>query len=801
MRVMTFVAACAALQCATAQPPPKSPPDPWNEIVARAERHTGLLDVYVDRTTAKVYLAVPPQGPLGTFLYVDALASGLGSNPVGLDRGQLGETRVVSLRVQGGRLLMEAHNLDFRARTDAAPERRATRESFARSVLWAGDLGPRHSDGRALVDLTSLLIRDAHDVVATLRSTDQGSYKLAPKHSAVDLDGVLAFPDNVVFESTLTYQSTRPGGEVRAVAPTGRAFTVQQRQTFIRLPDDGYTPRRFHPRAGSFAVTFQDYAAPLDQAIRTQFIVRHRLNPGDRLTYYVDPGIPEPVRQAVIDGASWWAEAFAAAGFPDAFEVKLLPADAHPLDVRYNVIQWVHRATRGWSYGYGVIDPRTGEMLKGHVSLGSLRVRQDRLIFEALLGTEKTGSGAPDDPVQLALARIRQLAAHEVGHTLGFAHNFAASTYGRGSVMDYPAPWVRVQKDGGLDVSTAYARGIGVWDIMATRYAYTPFEDEAKGLADILQEAQDKAYVFLSDADARPAGAAHPYANLWDNGADPITALNETMAVRKAAMARFGPDRLSKGAPLAALEEVFAPLFFYHRYQLTAATKMIGGMTYAYTMAGEPGSTVAIPVADQRRALQAILQTMTPAALDVPEHILAHLVPRALGLTSSREQFATRTSPAFDALGAARTGADVALRGLLQRERAARLIDQQRRDLRQLGFTEVLDAIVSASFGRAPRAARAAAIQREIQHVVVGRLLMAAADKGAAESVRAEATAALRRLERRLRGRDAHQSYLRARIERYLQRPAEPIEAPPVPRIPPGSPIGCASEHRSTQPW
>jgi hypothetical protein len=405
------------------------------------ERRDGLLPLWLDRKGGKLLVEVPAPGApsadgtgerpgeVGRYLYVEGLLTGLGSNPVGLDRGQIGETRLVSLRWVGNRLLFQAENLRYRALGDDPLEARAVDESFADAVLWGGELVAREGD-RALVDFTSFVARDAHDVTGTLRRTEQGSYSLDAARSAVDMDACLAFPDNLELEAVLTFgTSGDPGWEVASASAHGASFSVVQHHSLIRLPDDGYEPRVFHPSSCFYEVAFSDYGAPLDRPILTQWVVRHRLEKVDPsaerspavepLVYHLDPGTPEPVRSALIEGASWWNQAFEAAGFEDAFRVEMLPEDAHPLDVRYNVIQWVHRATRGWSYGGGVVDPRTGEMIKGHVTLGSLRVRQDRLIFEGLAGTGATGTGAPDDPVEMALARIRQLSAHEVGHTLG----------------------------------------------------------------------------------------------------------------------------------------------------------------------------------------------------------------------------------------------------------------------------------------------------------------------------------------------------------------------------------------------
>ncbi len=803
--VATVLAAPAATRAA------RRGPDPLAARTAGLERRPGLLDTYLDRRQGRVWLVAPAgQGELGRYLYVEGLRTGLGSNPVGLDRGQLGRTRLVALRRLGDRLLIEELNLRYRALSERGEERRAAAESFATAVLWAGKVEAEGRDGEALVDLTGFLVRDAHDVVGTLRDTEQGEYELDPERSALDLDGCPAFPDNLEFEALLTFHSDGvAAAEVHATSPSPPTLTLVQHHSLVRLPDDGYRPRPFDPRAGVLHVWFHDYAAPLDQPLERRWIVRHRLrktDPGAErspvarpLVYYVDRGIPEPVRSAVVEGASWWAEAFEAAGFEDAFRVELLPEGAHPLDVRYNVIQWVHRATRGWSYGGGVVDPRTGERLKGHISLGSLRVRQDRLLFEGLLGADATGSGGPGDPLELALARIRQLSAHEVGHALGFAHNFAASTYGgRASVMDYPAPLVRLGEDGELDLSAAYGVGVGEWDRQAVRYAYReypPGTDEAAALAAVVTDGLARGLVYLTDDDARPDGAAQPVASLWDNGTDPVAQLETELAVRRRALDRFGAANVAPGRPLALLEEVLATVYLRHRYQLRAAGKTLGGVDYRYALRGD-GQPPArpLPAAAQRRALEVLLTTLEPAALDLPDALLGVLPPRPDGFPPNRELFAGRTGPLFDPLAAAATAARLTIAELLQPERAARLVDQHRRDPDLPGLSEVLDALTAAAFtdatGEPPRLA---AIRHAVQEVQV-KGLIDLATSGATGAVRWRADAQLRTLHARLQeaalAGDPTAAGLADTIRRHLERQssASPDPAPPPP--PPGDPIG-----------
>ncbi|HEX9798530.1 MAG TPA: zinc-dependent metalloprotease [Thermoanaerobaculia bacterium] len=800
----------------SARPPGTRPPD-WGAKVAALEPRAGLLDLYVDRAAGKLLAVLPaargPRGVVGQYIYVEGIRTGLGSNPVGLDRGQLGETTLLELRRVGARVLFEAPNTRYRALSEDDDELRAVRESFATSVLWGAEILGEDAAGRLLVDLTGFLLRDAHGVAARLAATGQGSFALDRERSAVDFDGCLAFPRNVELESVLTFAGSSPGGEVRAVAPDPQAVTLVLHQSIVALPETGYRPREHDPRMGSFAVEFADYAAPLDRPVRRAWIARHRLEKVDPaaerspvrepVVYYVDRGAPEPIRSALVEGASWWAQAFAAAGFEDAYRVELLPEGAHPLDVRYNVIQWVHRATRGWSYGGGVIDPRSGEILKGHVSLGSLRIRQDRLLFEGLAGTARTGSGAADDPIVLALARIRQLAAHEVGHTLGLAHNFAASTYGRASVMDYPAPLVEVTADGTLDFSQAYAAGIGEWDVAAIHWAYAqlaPGVDERPALEAMVREALGRGLVFLTDKDARAPSTAHPLASLWDNGADPVAALHQSLRVRRAALARFGEDNLLPGEPNAALEEVFVPLYLHHRFQLVAAAKLVGGVDYRHAVRGD-GQPAPRPVGAerQRRALAAILETLAPGFLDIPESALRALVPRAPELAPSRELFVSHTSPVFDALGAAATAADLTLRALLEPERIARLVDQRRRNTSLPGLGEVLDALVERAFAETVTLPpREAEVARVVQRTVVDRLTALAADGDVPPWVRSRVDLALSTLLQRMdqvepldAAERAHFDALAAEIGRHLSRPSPPREPARVAEPePPGEPIG-----------
>jgi len=797
--------------------PAESTPDAFSTTLSGLEKHSGLLDFHVDEKRGKVWLELPADladEPIEV-LYVEGLRSGLGSNPVGLDRGQLGRERLVQLRILGGKLLIEQKNLGFRALSDNPLEARAVKDSFATSILWAGEIASRSPDGRSLVDLTSFLVRDAHGVAATLQRSGQGNFKLDGARSVVDPSACLAFPDNIELEAVLTFAGTEPGPHVRQTAPFAEAVTLVQHHSFIRLPGPGYMPRAFDPRAGSFAITFADYASRLAEPLVKRWIVRHRLEKTDPsaasspvkepIVYYVDAGAPPRIQQALIEGASWWAEAFTAAGFEDAFRVELLPTDAHPLDVRYNVIQWVHRSTRGWSYGGGITDPRTGEMIKGHVSLGSLRVRQDRLLFEGMAGTARTGSGAPDDPVELALARIRQLSAHEVGHTLGLNHNFAASTYDRGSVMDYPAPLVTVDEQGRLDFSDAYAVGMGEWDLHTIRFAYSQFppgSDETAELAALVDDAAARGLEFLSDADARPDGAAHPLAHLWDNGTDAVAELARLAEVRRVALESFGQHNIAVGQPLALLHETLVPVYLMHRFQIRAAVKVLGGLDYRYSLRGDAGAEARLlDPARQRQALSVLLDRIEPEELDFPESILELVLPRPPAYRGHREMFDGATAPAFDALGAAATLAEMVSGLTLNPERLARLVDHHRRDAEQPSLELVLSTLSERVFLDQPASSeRHAELQRVVQSVVLGRLLDLARSDSVPPRVRFRIDTYLGDLAGELASLAGEGSWpgfrssLRATIARYQSRLEEGApQGVAAPEAPPGQPIGTLS--------
>jgi hypothetical protein len=835
--------------------PPRAAAAParYSDKIAGLRKIDGFMPLYWDESTGKMWMEIDRFGV--EILYQVSLPAGVGSNPIGLDRGQMGDSAVVVFERIGPKVLMTQPNYRYRATTADAAERRAVEQSFARSVLWGFKVEAAEGS-KVLVDATAFFLRDAHGVVDRLRQARQGRYKVDESRSAFYLPRTTGFPKNTEVETTLTFTTDEdPGRLIREVTPTATAVTVREHHSFVELPalDGSYVPRRHDPRVSSFGIEFNDYSTPISAPIEKRWIARHRLNKKDPaaavsepvrpIVYYVDNGAPEPIRSALVEGASWWNEAFEAAGFRGAFVVKVLPEDADPMDLRYNMINWVHRSSRGWSYGGSVTDPRTGEILKGNVTLGSLRIRQDYLLGAGMVpqysGSGNTSAG-PDmhadhfacdfgalpeldyladldpasDAVALSLARIRQLSAHETGHTLGFAHNFAASTYGRASVMDYPAPTVGI-KDGHLDLSDAYGRGIGAFDKFAVTYAYAQFApgaDEERELQKIIADGVAGGMLYISDEDARPAGAAHPLASLWDNGADPVATLRHEMDVRRLGLSQFGLRNIPDGTPLSMLEAKLLPLYLHHRYQLQAAVKSLGGLSYTYSVktAGQPlPKPVAeiVPGERQREAMRAVLDTLKVDELVIPRRILDLIPPRAFGYGGPPvELFEKRTDLVFDPVAAATIAADLAVSALLQPERAARLNEFHARSDANPEFDEVVRALLRQTWyypaAERPRDDSALAVLAAVQDLVVTRLMDVASNPDAASSVRAVAAGRLHNLRDNLKSRSAnalavgggmsadHLNATLENIDRFLTRPDAPYKrTAPLP-VPPGDPIG-----------
>lgn len=837
--VCTLTALAAQLGTPPTQNGPGAahPPESIAKATSGMKHMPGLIALDWDARTGKLYMEVPMTGNSEhtrspEYIYTHSTPWSVGTSHLGdygLDRGQISEGEIVRFERTGPKVLLVEPNLEFRSSSSSPAEQATVKGSFPVSVLAGFTVNAEGPDGTVLVDATPFFLSDVHNIAEALAQGKQGKYHVDPARSTIVPADTRAFPENTAVEAELTFvpgpQQLDPSGQILSeVTPNPRAVTIRERQMFVEPPPPGYTPRRFSPRAGFFNFAYRDYDAPLGEPIEQRFISRHRLIKKDPncthdcqavipIHYYVDRGAPQPIRQALVKGASWWDKAFQAAGWaPGTFQVSVLPKGADPMDVRYNIIQWVNRYTRGWSYGASVVDPRTGEIIKGNVTLGSGRGRQDYLIAEALLAPYKNGKPPADeahDPaLQMVLARIRQLAAHETGHTLGLAHNFAASSYPHPpdqtvSVMDYPAPWVTLRPDGVPDLSHAYPVGIGIWDKVTIDYGYREFDKAGKPYEDgaalqkILSNAEKQGLVFISDADARPLGSAQPHAHLWDNGTDPATELDRVLTVRKAALERFGVDAIREGTPLARLEDLLVPLYLFHRYQTVAAAKEIGGLDYRYNVRGDGQMLPEIvPTTDQRHALASVLKTLSPSMLTLPESLLKLLPPRPPGLPRTMEDFHSRTGVTFDPISAADSAADLTLALLFDPERDNRLVEYHARDSAEPSLQDVIEATLAAT--KVPEAAPALELEvkRAIDNQTVEALLRLAANPSDSAETKSIARYELTRLRDRLQANPgsgvedrALHAMVVARIDAFFRDPAKFVPAKPV-QAPPGMPIG-----------
>ena len=735
------------------------------------------------------------------FMYINSLSRGVGNNDLGLDRGQLGNSRVVYFTKRGNKILLIQPNLRYVSNSSNYLENKAVEEAFARSVLFGFDIIEKSNDSYK-IDITSFLISDAHGVSQRLKYSNSGSYTLNKSMSAIDLDRTKAFPKNIEFDVLLTFTGNPSGNLVRSVTPTASNLTVNQHHSFVELPDNNYKKRKFDPRSGSNPFIVYDYSTPIDEKLEQRFIVRHRLNkkypkqeisePLDPIVYYIDNGTPEPVKTALIEGGNWWNQAFESAGYKDAFRIEVLPEDADPMDVRYNLIQWIHRSTRGWSYGASIVDPRTGEIIKGQVSLGSLRVRQDYMILSGLIDN-------PNDIENKALIketsldRIRQLSAHEIGHTLGFAHNYISSANNRSSVMDYPHPKIDII-DGDINIDNAYSKNIGDWDKVTVRYAYTDFqenENEEIKLNQIIEEAVNKGLYFLSDSDSRPVGSANPFSHLWDNGEFPYKELNKLLKVRDLALKNIDLENLIDGEPYDRIEDILVPIYMLHRYQIESTAKAIGGVDYLYFVKNLNNDKVKFVNSKlQKESLESLLNVLNPKNLVLPNNLIDILSPRSFRNPRTRENFESNTGVTFDYINASSSVINHTLTFLINPERINRIYQQNMFGENILKLEDYLSTISNSIFSNKKMSLYESSINNNTSSLFLDHLFLAFNNSKTNDLSKSLILSSIVNTKEKLSSDlNNYNAFLVNKINGFLDNPDKykPIEKT---KIPDGSPIG-----------
>jgi hypothetical protein len=792
------------------------------------QRTDGFVPFYWDVARGRVLLEIPAFDE--DILYYVSAASGGGSVEMSFDRGIM-DSSVIHFQRSGPRVLVVEQNLRFRAPGGEAPLVENVRDSFPSSVI-AGLPIEADQGGRVLVDATSLFMRDAANVVGGMRRSNQGAFRLDTGRSGFYPARMKAFPDNTEIETIMTFAADQPGALVANVTPDPQSFTMRIHHSFLRAPT-GYTPRRADPRIGVSSLAFRDYSKPFNESTEVEWVTRWRLekqNPGAALSepkkpivFYLDPAIPEPIRTAMREGAQWWNKSFEAAGYRNAVRVLDPTPDMDPMDIRHAWILWINRDERGFSSGGTFRDPRTGEILGSKTRMDSHRIRTIGNYFESYTPTTGGGDGAgneecgmvlhvPEDVLALAaqpgtnmpaaqrdmvLLRQSLLTAHELGHVMGFGHNFASSINDRASVMEYPTPRVKVV-NGRLDLSDSFERSTGLYDDLMARYAYTEFpaDKERQGLDAIIAEMRAKNILFVPSTDPRWVW--------YDDRATPTEYLRETAAARRIMLSQYGPSILQAGEPIGALRDMRLWMtYLHHRWAIESGVGYVGGMYHNIVLKGETlPPTEIVPATLQREVLGLLMETIEPANLAIPETLLTQLTPApGANLEDMAEDYA------FDHLRAARILSAMVLEPLLTPERAARLVAFADRQQNAVSLPDVVDAVLAATWRAAPDAdTRHRSLRRVSQRVALDSLMMLGGNADTTPEVRAYVLDQIARLGESLRARkdenpitDAHYRQAERDVARYLENPA--ANAPKSvldwgsrPRsrypLPPGPPLG-----------
>jgi hypothetical protein len=794
MRTLALALTCVAVWGSVALAQPAAT---LAERTKGLTRLDGFVPIYWDAGRGRVLAEVPAFDR--DVLYFVSAASGAGSVELPFDRGIL-VSEVVHFQRSGPRVLVVAQNQRYRAVGGSSAQQENVRDSFATSVLAALPI-EADENGRVLVDASPLFLRDAADVEGRLRRSNQGTFRFDAARSGFHQPRIKSFPQNAEVETIATFAADNPGLLVNNVTPDGRFFTLRVHHSLLQAPE-GYTPRVADPRIGVSTISFRDYAKPFDQDTETQWITRWRLEKQDPaapmsepkvpIVFYLDPGIPEPTRSAMRTGALWWNKAYEAAGFRNAVQVKDPTPDMDPMDIRYSWILWINRDERGFSSGGTFRDPRTGEILGSKTRMDSHRIRTIGNYFEAYTPTTDGGNddgalflgdaslaaalsseqpdGIPGAERDLILMRQTLLTAHELGHVMGFQHNFSSSLNNFASVMEYPTPRVKVA-NGRLDLGDAFQRAIGPYDEMMAKYAYTVFPagKEKDGLESVIREMRAKGLHYLPETD--------PRWSWYDDRATPQEYLKETMAAREIMLRSYGPGILRPGEPLGALRDARLWMtYLHHRWAIEAGQRFVGGMFHTYQLKGDSGPpTEIVPAATQREVLDLLLSAIRPAALEMPESLLAQLTPHP---SSNLEDLAS--DYAFDHLRAARILSAMVLGDLLQPDRAARLVAFADRQQNALTLPDVLGQVMEATWSARPvDSARHASLRRVTERAALDALMILGAHADATPDVRAVVLQEIRRLGQQLATRkdanpvgEAHLRQAEADIARYLQDPA-----------------------------
>ncbi|MFD4876197.1 zinc-dependent metalloprotease [Streptomyces sp. NPDC058420] len=730
------------------------------------------------------------------FLITVSLSQGLGSSDLWLDRGKAGKTSLARFRRVGDRVLLAVRNKHFLTSGDPAAVR-AGEESFALSVVWSGPV-LREENGAAVVDATGLVLADHDGIAEHLHSRDQGDYTIDASASLPLVADSRTGPDAVRLPALLTFRGPGRGPAVRAVAGDPRAVTVVQQLNLLRLPATPLPVRRYHPASGGYGIGYADHALVGRAGTQVKLQPRFRAEPGGTpIVFHIDPAVPEPFRSAVVEGGNWWQRAFAGIGLPDAYRVEPGGNDFDPYDPDVNGVVWVHRAGRGWSLGQGLTDPRTGEILHARVRLGSQRAEQVRALGESLLAPY----GRPDEAERLAaveelvLARLRQLAAHEIGHALGFMHNFASTGHPEPSVMDYPHARIRVTEEGGLDLTAAYGTGLGPWDHFLVAHAYGRFDagDEERALTELRREAAESGLIYLSDEDAQGPGAAHADAVTWVTGADALQALETMLRVRRIALDGFSRGVLPPDRQTGELEERAVLLHLLHRHEVTAVARLVGGVRYAYGLAGEDGQGARpVDAATQHTALTRLAELLRAEQLALPQAVLDTLTPPAIRYGRTEQYLDTGAGRIFDPFEAVRVATALVTEHLLDPGRLNRVAWQHAADPETPGVTDIVDALLTATWRRTDPVPTelpgGAAVQHAADWTLLNHLLTLLDDTALHAPVRMSLRGAVRRLGTELRCQSDEQAREAGELIRAFLADAGSVRVDPLPRVPPGAP-------------